>query len=56
MVAFSDARQDFREASQAGLPSPVSIKSRSWPVPTMYVLLPCLVSESCEDEWKRDTL
>jgi hypothetical protein len=32
---FSDARTDFRDVSQAGFASPVSMRRREEPVPTM---------------------
>lgn len=44
MVAFSFKSVSFKAAIQEGLPSPVSIKRRCCPVPTMYVLVPCRLS------------
>jgi len=40
MEAFSADRRCFREVSQAGLPSPVSIRRRVGPWPTRYVFVP----------------
>jgi hypothetical protein len=44
IVAFSFESVSFKDAIQEGLPSPVSIKRRCCPVPTMYVLVPCRLS------------
>jgi hypothetical protein len=44
MVMFSLLRTDLREASHCGLPSPVSMRIREEPRPTMYVFVPSLVS------------
>lgn len=40
MEAFSEDKRDFREVSQVGLPSPVSIRRRVGPWPTRYVFVP----------------
>jgi hypothetical protein len=40
MEAFSCDKMVFREESQEGLPSPVSIRRRVGPWPTRYVFVP----------------
>lgn len=40
MVAFSEERMAESARDHDSLPSPVSTKRRSWPVPTMYVFVP----------------
>lgn len=40
MIAFSEKRIAESARSHDSLPSPVSIKRRSWPVPMTYVFVP----------------
>lgn len=40
MVAFSEERIAESARNHDSLPSPVSTKRRSWPVPIMYVFVP----------------
>ena len=44
MVMFSLLRTDLREAIHCGLPSPVSMRIREEPRPTMYVFVPMSIS------------
>ena len=44
--AFSVERMVFREVSQEGLPSPVSIRRRVGPWPIRYVFVP-VCEENC---------
>jgi hypothetical protein len=44
-VILSLLRRDLREAIHCGLPSPVSMRIRERPRPTMYVFVPMLFSE-----------
>lgn len=46
MVAFSEERTDESARDHDSLPSPVSIKRRSWPEPIMYVFVP-EIGHSC---------
>lgn len=61
MVAFSDERMDESAPDHDSLPSPVSTKRRSWPVPIIYVFVPeighssglyviCVIGSTLESE------
>jgi hypothetical protein len=45
IVMLSALRRDLRELIHCGLPSPVSMRIREGPRPTMYVFVPVIFSK-----------